>query len=171
MEAADLIRQRAAARSEYYANLSAEHEESKKVQFGEKVRQIADAIVATNYVGCSIYEWAGEEHVGIELYSAHTIGESGGIEGFRLHLLIDAQNQYQVIIDDLPPEDQPRVKYNGETNILQGHPFDPRSNTTPERYLYGSIDYNLSRMDELLAEFEKIKTGQHDDNNHAWYRA
>jgi hypothetical protein len=176
MEPGDIIRNRVAARSEESIRSKAEQKETEILQFNTSVQKVADAIVATKYAGCSIYEWQGQEFVGIELYNKHYSDYGPNTEGILLHLLIDSGNQYQVIQESsITPEKKEylyRIDYDGGVNLLEGTQFDPRTDQPSDdnSTMYGTMDYNLERMKKLLEHFERIKQYGPYKGDEAWYR-
>ncbi|HEY8885893.1 MAG TPA: hypothetical protein VIM31_00105 [Candidatus Microsaccharimonas sp.] len=176
MEPGDIIRNRVAARNEGYANDKVERKEAELVTFEESVQKVADAIVATDYAGCSIYKWEGEEYIGIELYQKRYSDYGPDTEGFLLHLLVGTDNHYRVILQSsLTPEKGVygyRLDYEGGVNSLEGEQFDPRTDIPAEEDTYNhfSIGYNQYRMKSLLENYEKIKRDGPYKGNEAWYR-
>lgn len=175
MEAGDIIRKRVEDRSERIAQQNVEQKESEIARFNEKVQQIAEAIVATNYAGCSIYEWEGNEHVGIELYEDRHSEHGREMQGILLHLLIDSDNNYRVILESSVSPEKPsysyRIDYEGGVNVLEGTQFDPRTYTpSSASHNYALLDFNMYRMDELLKSFKQIQEHGPYTNDEAWYR-
>jgi|GEM_PF-4523086 len=159
MDAADKVRARLVQETERYARLSEEQFEREAAEFEQNMQTLADMVVKHDYAQCYVYEWNGEQYVGMELFKDN--GYDGRYEGRLLHFLIDDANQYLVVEE---PFRSSYVSYRhlygnrpeytgreGGVNRIEGTPFDPRQPAPEhETTTWYNFSENRREIDTLL---------------------